>query len=99
MLGQLPRLCCSVITVFPNFGGRFSLSQAQCRSIMELCTEKVGDMKPIFPSPAGGMTFEKVPLMKEFYGNDVCLLMGGGLFTVTPDLIGNCEKFIEMLSK
>ena len=63
-----------------------------------LCTEKVGDMKPIFPSP-GGMTFEKVPLMKEFYGNDVCLLMGGGLFTVTPDLIGNCEKFIEMLSK
>ena len=56
-------------------------------------------MKPIFPSPAGGMTFEKVPIMKEFYGNDVCLLMGGGLFTVTPDLIGNCEKFIEMLSK
>ena len=99
VLGQLPRLCGADITVFPNFGGRFSLSQAQCRSIMELCTEKVGDMKPIFPSPAGGMTFEKVPLMKEFYGNDVCLLMGGGLFTVTPDLIGNCEKFIEMLSK
>ena len=99
VLGQLPRLCGADITVFPNFGGRFSLSQAQCRSIMELCTEKVGDMKPIFPSPAGGMTFEKVPLMKEFYGNDVRLLMGGGLLTVTPDLIGNCEKFIEMLSK
>ena len=99
VLGQLPRLCGADITVFPNFGGRFSLSQAQCRSIMERCTEPVGNMKPIFPSPAGGMTFEKVAPMKEFYGNDVCLLMGGGLFTVTPDLSGNCKKFIEMLSK
>ncbi len=30
-------------------------------------------MPAIFPSPAGGMTFEKVAPMKEFYGNDVGL--------------------------
>lgn len=98
-LGQLPRLVGADITVFPNFGGRFSLSQAQCRSIVDMCMEKCGDMPSIFPSPAGGMTFEKIGIMKEFYGTDVSLLMGGGLFTVTPDLPENCRKFVEMLSK
>lgn len=99
VLGQLPRICGADITVFPNYGGRFSLSQAQCRSIVDMCQEEMGNMSAIFPSPAGGMTFEKVAPMKEFYGNDVAFLMGGGLFTVTPDLPGNCRKFIEMLSK
>lgn len=99
VLGQLPRIAGADITVFPNFGGRFSLSQAQCRSIVDMCQEELGAMPAIFPAPAGGMTFEKVPMMKEFYGTDVALLMGGGLFTVTPDLPGNCAKFIEMLSK
>lgn len=99
VLGQLPRIAGADITVFPNFGGRFSLSQAQCRSIVEMCQEEIGSMPAIFPAPAGGMTFEKIGIMKEFYGTDVSLLMGGGLFTVTPDLPGNCRKFIEMLSK
>lgn len=97
-LGQLPRLIGADITVFPNFGGRFSLSQAQCRSIVDFCTEACGTMPPIFPAPAGGMTFEKIDKMKEFYGTDVALLMGGGLFTVTPDLPGNCRTFVERLS-
>lgn len=99
VLGQLPRICGADITVFPNYGGRFSLSQAQCRSIVDMCQEEIGQMPTIFPSPAGGMTFEKVAPMKEFYGNDVAFLMGGGLFTVTPDLPANCRKFNEMLSK
>ena len=97
VLGQLPRICGADITVFPNYGGRFSLSQAQCRSIVDFCQEPMGDMPPIFPSPAGGMTFEKVAPMKEFYGDDVAFLMGGGLFTATPDLPANCRKFTELL--
>lgn len=97
VLGQLPRICGADITVFPNYGGRFSLSQAQCRSIVDMCAEPMGEMPAIFPSPAGGMTFEKVAPMKEFYGNDVSFLMGGGLFTVTPDLPANCKKFLELL--
>lgn len=99
VLGQLPRICGADITVFPNYGGRFSLSQAQCRSIVEFCQEQEGDMPPIFPSPAGGMTFEKVAPMKAFYGGDVAFLMGGGLFTVTENLPANCRTFVNMLSK
>ena len=97
VLGQLPRICGADVTVFPNFGGRFSLSQAQCRSIVEFCAEPIGEMPPIFPAPAGGMTFEKIPSMKEFYGADVALLMGGGLFTITPDLPANCARFVESM--
>jgi len=99
VLGQLPRICGADITVFPNYGGRFSLSQAQCRSIVNLCREQQGGMPPIFPSPAGGMTFEKVAPMKQFYGNDVAFLMGGGLFTVTDDLPANCKTFVSMLEQ
>lgn len=99
VLGQLPRICGADITVFPNYGGRFSLSQAQCRSIVDRCREQQGGMPPIFPSPAGGMTFEKVAPMKQFYGSDVAFLMGGGLFTVTDDLPANCKTFVSMLEQ
>lgn len=97
VLGQLPRLCGADFTVFPNYGGRFSLSTDQCRSIVDQSKEEMVGMKPIFPCPAGGMTFEKVGAMKAFYGTDVALLMGGGLFTATPDLTANCKRFIAEL--
>lgn len=97
VLGQLPRICGADITVFPNFGGRFSLSEDQCREIAAFCGEPLGDMPPIFPAPAGGMTFEKLPGMRDFYGADTAFLMGGGLFTVTPDLTGNCARFAELV--
>ena len=96
--GQLPRICGADLTVFPNYGGRFSLSPQQCRSIVNRCSSPYGDMKSIFPCPAGGMTFEKIPSIMEFYGTDVALLMGGGLFTITPDLTENCRNFIQALS-
>ena len=95
--GLLPRICGADVTVFPNYGGRFSLSQAQCRSIAEHCSRTYGNMKPILPAPAGGMTFEKIPAIREFYGTDAALLMGGGLFTFSPDLTENCRRFIQVL--
>ncbi len=97
ILGQIPRLCGADFTVFPNFGGRFSLTREQCRSIAERCAQPWGSMPAIFPCPAGGMTFDKLDTMKEFYGGDVALLMGGGLFTATPDLVSNCRTFVERL--
>ncbi len=51
VLGQLPRICGADITVFPNYGGRFSLSQAQCRSIVDMCQEEIGACPPSSPAP------------------------------------------------
>ena len=97
LFGQLPRLAGADITVFPNFGGRFSLSEAQCAGIRDMASEDQGAIRPILPSPAGGMTFEKVGPMREFYGNDTALLMGGGLFTAPGTLTENCQRFLHEL--
>ena len=97
LFGQLPRLAGADITVFPNFGGRFSLSEAQCAGIRNMASEDQGPIRPILPSPAGGMTFEKVGPMREFYGNDTALLMGGGLFTAPGTLTENCQRFLHEL--
>lgn len=97
IVGQIPRIAGADVVVFPNYGGRFSFSQEQCRQIGVLCGEKMGNMRPIFPAPSGGMTPEKVDDMIKFYGKDVVLLMGGGLFTASPDLIQNCRRFRDKL--
>lgn len=98
LLGQLPRLAGADITVFPNFGGRFSLSQEQCAGIRDMAArERLGSIRPILPCPAGGMTFEKVGQMREFYGDDAVLLMGGGLFTAPGTLTENCRRFLNEL--
>ncbi len=93
IMGLLPRICGADFTVFPNYGGRFSLTEQQCLDIVEGCTRKYGRMPSIIPCPSGGMTFEKLGAMKQLYGGDVAFLMGGGLFTYSPDLAENCRIF------
>lgn len=96
--GQLSRMCGADAVIFPNFGGRFSFSEAECNSIANGCMEKLGKLKPTLPGPGGGMTFERIPYMKKFYGNDAVFLMGGGLFAPGTDITENCRKFKELVS-
>jgi len=97
LLGQLPRLAGADIMVFPNFGGRFSLTEEQCMGIRKMASEDLGPIRTMLPCPAGGMTVQKIDMMREFYGEDVALLIGGSLFTKSADLSGNCRKFREKL--
>lgn len=79
LYGTLMRLAGADLSVFPNYGGRFSFSRAECRSVAAKLTEPLGELKPAFPSPGGGMTLDRVVEIVEFYGNDVALLIGGDL--------------------
>ncbi|WP_018900948.1 RuBisCO large subunit C-terminal-like domain-containing protein [Rhizobium sp. 2MFCol3.1] len=88
--GTLQRLMGVDAVVFPNFGGRFGFSRDECLSILKGCTEDLGDLKPIFPAPGGGMTFERVPDMQRAYGEHVIYLIGGALLREI-DLIAACE--------
>lgn len=97
LLGQLPRLAGADILVFPNFGGRFSLTEEQCAGIRDRAAEAPGHAAA--PCPAGGMRMEKIRQMVEFYGNDTALLMGGSLFTAPGSLAENCRKFREKLEE
>ncbi|MCZ4274176.1 RuBisCO large subunit C-terminal-like domain-containing protein [Maritalea porphyrae] len=79
MFGVLQRLAGSDISVFPNVGGRFGFSSAQCQSIASACCSTKGIGKPIFPSPGGGMSKDRAGEMRRMYGDDVVYLLGGSL--------------------
>lgn len=99
LFGQLARLAGADATVYPNWGGRFSFSKAECASIVEGSAVPMGHLKPIFPAPGGGMSIERVPEMLELYGREVIFLMGGGLHQHSSDLTANCRYFRELVEK
>ncbi|MEQ8221593.1 MAG: RuBisCO large subunit C-terminal-like domain-containing protein, partial [Candidatus Eremiobacterota bacterium] len=98
LFGQIARLAGADVTIYPNFGGRFSFSKGACKEILLGCTASMGHIKTIFPCPGGGMTFENIPDMAEFYGHDVIYLIGGGMFRHSNDLVANAGYFRNMVS-
>jgi ribulose-bisphosphate carboxylase large chain len=96
--GQLTRLAGADAVVYPNFGGRFSFTKAQCRDIVKGTSCEMAHIKKIFPAPGGGMNFSNIPEMASFYGKDVIYLMGGGLFKRSPDLVKNCKELIKLIN-
>lgn len=79
MLGALMRLAGADISVFPNHGGRFGFSVAECEEIVAACRTPGGHGRPILPSPGGGMSIERLPDMLRLYGPDCVYLLGGSL--------------------
>lgn len=79
LFGTLARLAGADGTIFPNDGGRFTFSRAECEAIAAATAAPLGRLAPIFPVPAGGVTLERVPELVTRYGSDVMLLIGGSL--------------------
>jgi len=96
LFGQIARLAGADASIFPNYGGRFSFSREECQSIIEGTAAPMAHIKPIFPTPGGGMSLARVPEMRELYGRDVIFLVGGGLHRHGPDLVENCRYFHRM---
>lgn len=97
--GQLMRMAGADAVIYPNYGGRFSLSVEECVSIAETCRGAMGHLRPSFVCPAGGMQLERIGDMLKNYGNDVMLLIGGGLFTCGVDLAENCRAFRDAVEE
>lgn len=85
LLGRLFRVFGADISVFPNAGGRFTFTPKECRDLAIAMREPLGDVKPGFPSPAGGMTMEKIDSMVAAFGHDAIFLIGGALMRHSPD--------------
>ncbi len=98
-LGQLQRLSGADAVIYPNYGGRFSISKEQCLEIARGAREPMGRIQSIFPFPGGGMSLEAVSEMHEMYGNDLIYLIGGGLFRRGDDLVENCKYFRSLIDK
>lgn len=99
LFGQLNRLAGADAAIFPNFGGRFSFSPDDCRALVDGCNVEMGKVAPIFPTPAGGMSLERVAEMRALYGRDVIFLIGAGLRSPSADLVANCRHFRELVEK
>lgn len=99
LYGQLQRLIGADMTVYPNFGGRFSFSIDECRAIVRATEQEMGSLKSIFPSPGGGLTMESLPQAQSVYGQDVIYLVGGGLHRHSRNLTDNVRYFLDLLQQ
>jgi len=99
LLGKLFRLFGADATIFPNHGGRFSYDRATCLAIAAAARAPWQGVKPALPVPAGGMTVERVPEMVADYGNDVMMLVGGGLLTAGAALAERAAAFVAAVRK
>lgn len=86
MFGTLQRIAGSDISVFPNVGGRFGFTVAECQSIADACRSTSGPGRAMLPSPGGGMSVERAGEMARMYGSDVVYLLGGSLLRLGDDI-------------
>ncbi|MBI4724173.1 MAG: ribulose 1,5-bisphosphate carboxylase [Rhodomicrobium sp.] len=93
LLGKLFRLFGADVTIYPNYGGRFSYTPETCKAIADEARRDWPPLKPCMPSPAGGMTLDRVPELLDFYGPDTMLLIGGSLLSAKDRLTEEAAAF------
>jgi ribulose-bisphosphate carboxylase large chain len=99
LIGKLFRLIGADAVVFPNYGGRFGYTADTCRALAHAARGGWGDLKPVLPVPAGGMSVERVGEMIKTYGQDSVLLIGGGLLSAGEALYEKSRAFVEEVAK
>jgi ribulose-bisphosphate carboxylase large chain len=98
LCGKLFPLYGADAVIFPNFGGRFSYSQETCGTLARWLTRpEIPGLAPSLPMPAGGIKYHRVAEVLSFYGRDVGLLIGGGLYEAGDDaaLRTRVEEFVR----
>jgi ribulose-bisphosphate carboxylase large chain len=98
LFGQIARLAGADVTIFPNFGGRFSFTPQECCDLAAGTKVPMRSLKSIFPAPAGGLSLSRVRDLEAVYGRDMVILVGGGLFKHGPELLENCRAFRAIVS-
>jgi ribulose-bisphosphate carboxylase large chain len=93
LFGKIPRLAGADAVIFTNYGGRFPTSRNDCERLKEAAVQQVDGHKPVLLMPGGGMTLQRITEIVDFYGQDVIILISGGLFSSGTDLVENCRSF------
>jgi ribulose-bisphosphate carboxylase large chain len=94
LIGKLFRLLGADAVIFPNHGGRFGYSPETCGALARAALADWAGIRPSVPTPAGGMSPERVPEMLEFYGTDTMLLIGGALLASRERLVEATAAFV-----
>lgn len=90
LFGTMMRLAGADISIFPGYGGRFRFDQSACRSIVEAARAPLGAIAATMPTPAGGITLDRIDEVIGFYGRNIVLLIGGDLHR--GDLLHNARR-------
>jgi ribulose-bisphosphate carboxylase large chain len=86
LYGKLFPLYGADATIFANFGGRFAYGKETCRKLADALTMPgVPGLISTLPMPAGGIKYRDVAEVLAFYGTEVILLIGGGLYEAGDD--------------
>jgi len=102
LYGKLFPLYGADATIFANFGGRFSYSKETCRKLADALTAPdEPSLIPTLPMPAGGIKYRNVADVLAFYGNEVILLIGGGLYEAGDDaaLSARSVEFVKHVTE
>ena len=99
LFGLLHRLAGADATIYPNYGGRFGFSRVECQHIAHHCQTTLSHYPAIFPMPGGGMTADNIPDMLDVYGHNVIFLIGGALYTHSPNLVDNVHHFLKLIGR
>ena len=97
LLGKLFRLFGADAVIFPHHGGRFGYSAATCAAIADFARGPLGTLAPAMPVPAGGMTLDRLPEILKFYGEDMMILIGGGLLAAGDRLTEQAGSFVAQV--
>jgi ribulose-bisphosphate carboxylase large chain len=79
LFGTLLRLAGADATIFPSWGGRFSLTRDQCLAIADAARRPLHRIAPALPTPGGGMSIDRAPELLDAYGPDTVFLVGADL--------------------
>jgi len=102
LYGKLLPLYGADATIFANFGGRFSYSRETCRKLADALTRpSEPGLIPTLPMPAGGIKYQDVGEVLAFYGTEVILLIGGGLYEAGDDsaLYARSVEFVRHVAE
>lgn len=99
VFGQLPRLAGADASLYPVYHAGFPTTRDDCRAIAKACGESWGNLKPIFPTAAGRMGFERVLEMCEFYGQDLLFIVGSSIQQHRAGLVKACRLFMDEVAR
>lgn len=99
VFGQLPRLAGADVSIYPSYHGEYSLSKEDCRQIALETALPWAQVRPIFPTAAGGIHHNRINEMVELYGNEVVIIVGGGLFSSGQDITSTCQTLMRQVEQ